>query len=270
MFAAIKAGVDLNTDPGNGTGMAAVMQAIKNGTLSEARLRDSALRTVSTQLNYNANMSTYANPAKTLAKVVRQPSTKNTIRQAGAQSICLLKNVRDALPLKNPQSIGVFGANAANWGVGPSWPTDVFADLGDTWPYHLNTGGGSGRTQSPYLVSPLDALTQRAANSTFDINYMAGNNWTLYNSGVFPFWDPEPSLSQWAEVSDVCLVFINAYSKEGADRHMLSDAAQDSLVNDVAMFCNNTIVVMNTVGARVVDAWINNPNVTVSRPYKYK
>lgn len=261
LFAAIKAGVDLISFVDSGT--TDVLRAVRNGTLSESRLRDSALRIVSTQMNINEKVSTYANPLLTESKSVRQPSTKDTIRRVGAQSICLLKNVKNALPLKNPQHIGVFGADAANLGAGPSWPVDVFADLGDTWPSHLISGGGSGRTQSPYVVSPLDALTQRSANATFDINYIVANNWTLYNAGTFPFTDPQPSISQWAEVSDVCLVFINAYSKEGADRHSLSDPTQDTLVKNVAKFCNNTIVVMNTVGARVVEAWIENPNVTV-------
>lgn len=35
---------------------------------------------------------------------------------------------------------------------------------------------------------------------------------------------------------------------------------QDALVKQVASVNNNTIVVVNTVGAIVVEAWIDNPN----------
>ena len=37
---------------------------------------------------------------------------------------------------------------------------------------------------------------------------------------------------------------------------------QDNLVKAVAAVNNNTIVVVNTVGPIIVDAWIENPNIT--------
>ncbi|KAF6833223.1 beta-glucosidase D protein [Colletotrichum musicola] len=71
-----------------------------------------------------------------------------------------------------------------------------------------------------------------------------------------------PSFANYADNSEVCLVFLNSYSGEGGDRSELSDSEQDSMVTSVASSCNNTIVVINTSGPRVLDAWIENENVT--------
>jgi beta-glucosidase len=71
-----------------------------------------------------------------------------------------------------------------------------------------------------------------------------------------------PSIANYASDSEVCMVFINSWSGEGGDRSQLSDQNQDTLVNTVAENCNNTIVVINTSGPRVLDQWIENENVT--------
>lgn len=71
-----------------------------------------------------------------------------------------------------------------------------------------------------------------------------------------------PSIASYASGSEVCMVFINSWSGEGADRSKLYDEDQDTLINTVAENCNNTIVVINTAGPRVLDQWIENDNVT--------
>ncbi|KAH0442449.1 periplasmic beta-glucosidase [Colletotrichum camelliae] len=71
-----------------------------------------------------------------------------------------------------------------------------------------------------------------------------------------------PSFSNYAENSEVCLVFMNSYSGEGGDRSLLYDEEQDAMVTSVASNCNNTVVIVNTAGPRVLDAWIENENVT--------
>ncbi|KAI9146985.1 putative beta-glucosidase D [Paramyrothecium foliicola] len=72
-----------------------------------------------------------------------------------------------------------------------------------------------------------------------------------------------PSIANYASGgSEVCLVFINANSGEGADRSELANDEQDTLVSTVADNCNNTIVVVNTVGPRILEAWVEHENVT--------
>ncbi|KAB2574246.1 Glycoside hydrolase family 3 [Lasiodiplodia theobromae] len=71
-----------------------------------------------------------------------------------------------------------------------------------------------------------------------------------------------PSYENYAEDSEVCLVFLNSFAGEGGDREELNNADQDTLVTTIASSCNNTVVIINTVGPRLVDAWIENENVT--------
>lgn len=70
------------------------------------------------------------------------------------------------------------------------------------------------------------------------------------------------SIDNYASDSDVCLVFLNANSGEGTGRTELRNHDQDLLVQKVAASCSNTIVVVITVGPRILEAWVNNENVT--------
>ncbi|KAK4870055.1 hypothetical protein LT330_005779 [Penicillium expansum] len=76
------------------------------------------------------------------------------------------------------------------------------------------------------------------------------------------------TLEGYATAAETCLLFINAWSGEGNDRTELSNTDQDNMILKVANNCNNTIVSDNTivsvttVGARLLDAWIEHPNVT--------
>lgn len=65
-------------------------------------------------------------------------------------------------------------------------------------------------------------------------------------------------------MSDACLVFINAMATEAWDREGLHDDFSDGLVLNVAARCANTIVVVHTAGIRLVDQWIEHPNVTAA------
>ncbi|KAL1608428.1 hypothetical protein SLS60_003370 [Paraconiothyrium brasiliense] len=71
-----------------------------------------------------------------------------------------------------------------------------------------------------------------------------------------------PSFTNYASVSEACIVFLNSFSGEGADRTELFNKDQDTMVTSVASECNNTIVVINTQGPRLLEAWIDNENVT--------
>ncbi|KAL4983845.1 glycoside hydrolase superfamily [Aspergillus falconensis] len=70
------------------------------------------------------------------------------------------------------------------------------------------------------------------------------------------------SYANYASSSDACVVFLNALAGEGADRGELFNTNQDNMVLSVAANCNNTVVVINTVGPRLVESWIENDNIT--------
>ncbi|KAI0815283.1 glycoside hydrolase family 3 protein [Irpex lacteus] len=175
------------------------------------------------------------------------------IRTIGAASTVLLKNERNALPLKAPKSIAVIGSGAGSNPDGPNACTDRSCDKGV-----LAMGWGSGTANFPYLIAPLDALTNRSA--------LDGTNVTSSLSD-----DDTAAAAKAAGGKDVAFVFITADSGEDVtivegndgDRNDLNAWHNgDKLVQAVAQANNNTIVVVNTVGPIIVDAWIDNPNIT--------
>ena len=77
-------------------------------------------------------------------------------------------------------------------------------------------------------------------------------------------WDLESHDPDVNAASDVCIVFINAIATEGWDREGLHDDFSDGLVLNVARKCANTVVVIHAAGIRLVDQWIEHPNVTAT------
>lgn len=103
---------------------------------------------------------------------------------------------------------------------------------------NIYRGGGSGAVTPAYWNAPFDALQERA-----------------YADGTSLFWDfATPNSNSPIEgATDACLVFINAWASEGADRPGLHDDFSDALVLNIAAQCANTIVVIHNVGIRLVD-----------------
>ncbi|KAI0702482.1 glycoside hydrolase family 3 protein [Cytidiella melzeri] len=175
------------------------------------------------------------------------------IRTIGAASTILLKNERNVLPLKVPKSIAVVGNGAGANPNGPNGCIDRTCDEGV-----LAMGWGSGTANFPYLITPLDALTNRSA--------LDGT--TVFSS--LSDTDTQAAATA-ARGSDVAFVFITADSGEesgivegnvGDRNDLLAWHDGDALVEAVANVNNNTVVVVNTVGPIIVDAWIDHPNVT--------
>lgn len=77
-------------------------------------------------------------------------------------------------------------------------------------------------------------------------------------------WDVTSLTPDVNPASDACLVFINAIATEGWDRTGLHDDFSDGLVLSVASRCANTIVIVHAAGVRLVDQWIEHPNVTAA------
>lgn len=62
--------------------------------------------------------------------------------------------------------------------------------------------------------------------------------------------------------SSACLVFTNEFRSEAYDSPDLNNATADMLVTNVASKCSNTIVVIHNAWIRLVDAFVDHPNVT--------
>lgn len=109
------------------------------------------------------------------------------------------------------------------------------------------SGGGSGSNTPAYWSSSYEALSQRAYEDSTSLF------WDLNNTGETP---------SVANSTDACLVFLNAYATEALDRVGTYDNYSDTLVKNVASHCSNTIVVIHNAGVRLVDQFVDNPNVT--------
>ncbi|KAI9736750.1 MAG: hypothetical protein M1834_000954 [Cirrosporium novae-zelandiae] len=177
----------------------------------------------------------------------------NVIRQIGSASTVLLKN-DGALPLTGKEKFtAAFGDDAGPALYGPNGCSDRGCDNGT-----LAMGWGSGTANFPYLVTPDSAI----------------QNQVLSNGGVYQSvldnYAYDQAIAVAAQAS-VAIVFVNADSGEGyinvdgnaGDRKNLTlwnDG--DALIKNVSAYCNNTIVVMHTVGPVLVDAWYDNDNIT--------
>ncbi|KAK5072030.1 hypothetical protein LTR64_004192 [Lithohypha guttulata] len=176
------------------------------------------------------------------------------VRAVAAASNVLLKN-NGALPLSGREKwTAIIGADAGSNAYGANGCADRGCDNGT-----LAMGWGSGTADFPYLVTPEMAIT-----------------WHILNTGggeVFAVTDygAESQIVSTAEQATVSLVFINADSGEGyisvdgneGDRKNLTAWKNgDRIINNVTAVCNNTVVVIHSVGPIDVSPWYNNENVT--------
>lgn len=114
----------------------------------------------------------------------------------------------------------------------------------------------------PYLVTPLEAIKAEVLSNGGSIESVLNNSATAQITAL---------AHRAQQVEGACIVFANADAGEGyiifdgneGDRNNLTlwDDG-DALIKTVASECNNTIVVMHTVGAVLVEPWYDHENVT--------
>ncbi|KAF8328930.1 glycoside hydrolase family 3 protein [Cantharellus anzutake] len=237
----------------------ALIDAVNSGQVPSSRLDDMATRILAAfyvqgqdQAYPAVNFDSW-NPANGQHVDVRGDHG-NLIRKIGAASTVLLKNSRGALPLGDGvKSLALVGSDAGPNPDGPNSCADRSCNIGI-----LGIGWGSGTANFTYLVDPLSAITAKArsiganvASSLSDYDLVAARNASMGK--------------------DAALVFITSDSGEGyltvegnpGDRNNLyAWHGGDALVNTVAGVNNNTIVVVHAVGAIIMEAWIDHPNVT--------
>lgn len=232
--------------PGIGYWGPNLTEALNNGSVRMDRLDDMVTRQMAS-FYYAGQNSSFSAPS-VFSTTVQHPildvqdNHDRLIREVGAAGTVLVKNVNNTLPLKKPRFVGIFGYDA-----------EVKYTTGDLFPFTnpyngtLIIGGGSGTTTNPYIISPFQAIAARVRADRGNLR------WDFYSGN--------PSIDASL---DLCLVFINAFATEFLDRVSLTDSFSDELVLNVASECSNTVVVLHSAGPRVVDAWIEHPNVTAA------
>ncbi|KAI8966260.1 glycoside hydrolase family 3 protein [Daldinia sp. FL1419] len=265
------AGLDMLM-PGGGFWGDNLTEAVRNGSVSEDRVTDMATRILAAWYLVGQNGSNFPVPGIGMKNLTlpheqvdaRTPESKPIILEGAIAGHVLVKN-DGALPFrKNPTMLSVYGYDAT---VPDTKNTDTLFQLGYTSSSEMAqavlgtvnhfdqaakggtivTGGRAAANSPAYIHDPLSAIQQRAR---IDGTWV---NWDLTS--------PNPDVNA---ASDACLVFINAIATEGWDRDGLHDDFSDGLVLNVASKCSNTIVAIHAAGIRLVDQWIDHPNVTAA------
>ncbi|KAH7921176.1 glycoside hydrolase family 3 protein [Leucogyrophana mollusca] len=234
---------------------------VNQGIISEARVDDMATRIVAGwyYLHQDSGYPEVSFNAFDLNDEVHnkhinvQSDHYKLVREVGAAGTVLLKNENDALPLNKPRNLILMGSDAGPGKAGPNEFTDQGGSDG-----FLAMGWGSGTGNFPYLVTPYEAISQRAR---------------LDGSSVF--WDFDDfdtaQAGNMAIGQAVALVFVNSDSgedyivvdgNEGDRKNLTAWHGGDNLILAVAAQNNNTIVVVNSVGPLILEPWIEHPNIT--------
>lgn len=235
--------------------------AVQNGSVGTARLDDMAKRIVAPWYQMGQDSDDFAAPGQGMPFDISQPHVKvvgwdasyqDVVYQGALEGHVLVKNTNNALPLKSPQLISLFGYSAkapdafgvsvSGWNLGSY---TMSSNLGVALNGTLISGGGSGANEPMYISSPFGALTARAEQD--------------YTSLYWDFENTDPLVDP---TSDACIVDVNASAGEGMDRESMYDDYTDDLILNVASRCSNTIVVFQNAATRLVDQFIDHPNVT--------
>ncbi|KAI1332803.1 beta-glucosidase M [Xylariaceae sp. FL0255] len=257
-----------------------VAESVNNGSVPMSRLNDMAARVMAAFYQMGQDEG-FPDPGVGMPSDLTKPhqivdarniSSQSTILNGAIEGHVLLKNINGALPLQKPKLLSIFGysvrspdqwnykSNGAltSWNLGGEssylgeYTNEGFAGevVNSTFPQiapngTIFSGGGSGAVDPAAPIAPYDALKQKATDD---------------NTALF--WDFYSSTPDVVSNSDACLVIVNAFASEGYDRPGIHDDYTDGLITNVANQCNNTIVVFHNAGIRLVDQWIDHPNVT--------
>ncbi|PNS16199.1 Beta-glucosidase 1 [Sphaceloma murrayae] len=249
--------------------------AVANGSVSASRLDDMATRILAAWFRFARIEAPGQDRYKTVD--ARDPADEQARFQSAVEGHVLVKNT-GVLPLNRPSVLNLFGYDAVGgsntsgldptlYGFGQS-NTRTYTDgrpftglqalllfasvlpVGTAGPEvalqgTMITGGGSGAITPAFSYAPYDGFVQQAAR----------DGTTLFTD----FTSQNPAVRS---PNDPCIIFVNAASSEAYDRTTLADVYTDTLITNVANKCRNSMVVMHNAGIRLVDRWIDHPNVT--------
>ncbi|KAF4454371.1 putative beta-glucosidase precursor [Fusarium austroafricanum] len=282
-MASALAGLDMAM-PSNVLWGANLTLGVNNGTIPESQLDNMVTRILATWYHLKQDHDEFPAPGHGLAKDLwaphpivdaRNASSRPTLWDGAVEGHVLVKNAKGALPLKsNMKMVSLFGyshkapdKNNAEpktnstpmftpWSVGVQSGNLTELNTGFLGNLSLSysaispngtilSGGGSGANAPSAFSAPFDAFTSRARKDRTQLFW------------DFESWDPSVN-----PTSDACIVAGNAWASEGWDRPSIYDDYTDGLINNVADKCANTIVVLHNAGTRLVDGFIDHPNVT--------
>ncbi|KAG6366974.1 hypothetical protein INS49_001155 [Diaporthe citri] len=210
-ISAANAGMDLSSSSHWSNGTLGV--GLTNGSFTSERLDDMAIRNLMGYYHLNQNQGYPTLAEKTEHRDVRGNHSA-LARKYASESVVLLKNTNNALPLKDKTSISIFGTHAAPRYVGANTALSVYDGEPSTMQGHMATVGGSAMGSLAYVTTPVQLFVQRAAADGFMLRWWLNDTVSETSSGMA--------------------------GGEGADRTELYNTEQDTLVTAAAENCNNT------------------------------
>jgi beta-glucosidase len=228
-------------EAGNGAGWLVpdkVLPEVKSGKISAATIDDNVGRILRIMF-----VSGQFDKPHTAGGEIDTPEQRALARKASSESIVLLKNEGDLLPLDPSKihSLAVIGPSAALARTG---------------------GGGSSLVVPKYSVSPLKGIQERAGNR-LQVSYALG----VSMEGEDPSQEnPEARAKLMNEAvaaatkADAAVIVVGRSAKlESEDYDIKSldlPAGQDSLIQAVAKANKNTVVVINAGGPVIMTKWL--------------
>ncbi|KAL1643092.1 hypothetical protein SLS58_005061 [Diplodia intermedia] len=252
-------GTDYNKTPESLFWGANLTAAVDAGSVEQERLDDMVLRILAAW--YALGQDDPAYPEVQFDSWVEgnkggyaAPQTQhNEIARAVARDgIVLLKNENAALPLKASASLAIVGDDARVNPDGPNACVDRACNNGT-----LAMAWGSGTSEFPYLIGPIDAIRARASNTTI----------------IASTTDDATAGASAAAAAATSIVFITSDSGEGyltvegvdGDRNNLDPwHAGNELVAAVAAAAGAdkpVIVVVHAVGPVILESVLSHANV---------
>ncbi|MEK3834117.1 MULTISPECIES: glycoside hydrolase family 3 C-terminal domain-containing protein [unclassified Paenibacillus] len=222
---ALSAGMDLEMPDSNGVGSEKIINAVRSGTMSEEILDVAVERILSTiykAIDNKKNHVTY-----------NQKAHHQFARSVAAESMVLLKNDDQLLPLQKQGKLAVIGAFAKH----PRYQ-----------------GAGSSRVNPTQLEVPMDEIAKTASQAR--VQYAEG--YSLDSGEINAQLIQEAK--KVAGESEVAILFVGLpekYDAEGVDReHLKLPDNQNALIEAVTEIQSNTVIVLFN-GSAVEMPWIH-------------
>ena len=247
-----KAGNDL-MEPGNQNEIDRIVAGVQDGSISQEELD----RNVRNMLNYIVRTPHFKG-----YKFSNKPDLKAhaaVARKAAGESIVLLRNENDALPLKGNEKVALYGVSAIDFVAG---------------------GTGSGDVNKAYVVNMEDAMA--GAGFTLDktladyyktfIAYdkaqtaLSGAQFSWFNRRkLAEIAIPTAAIENEARANDVAVIVLGRNAGEGADRKQIDDFeltnVERELLRDVSTAFHaagkKVVVVLNIGGVIETASWKN-------------
>lgn len=222
--AGLEAGLELEMPSSNGAGDRKIVDAVNNGTLSEEKLNQAVERLLRITFKAEENNKEDA--------VYDKEAHHELARKVASESMVLLKNDEEILPLSKEMKLSVVGAFAKT----PRYQ-----------------GGGSSHVNPTKLDDILVQIEQRAGTT---IAYAPG--YDLQTDDIDQRLLEEAK--ETARMSDVTVLFVglpDRYESEGYDReHLFLPESHHQLIEAVAEVQENIIVVLSN-GAPIEMPWLD-------------